>query len=85
MVSIWSISMTETTKSYYLVFVRSGTLLTTTEAAEAAAVAPSTIKRWADQGVLPFLRTAGGHRRFERVAIEQLLREQSASGSRATR
>ena len=81
MVSIWSISMTETTKSYYLVFVRSGTLLTTTEAAEAAAVAPSTIKRWADQGVLPFLRTAGGHRRFERVAIEQLLREQSVSGS----
>jgi len=35
----------------------------TTGAAEAAAVAPSTIERWADQGILPFSRTAGGHRR----------------------
>ena len=51
-------------------------MLTTTEAAEVAAVAPSTIKRWADQGILPFSRTAGGHRRFERFAIERLLREQ---------
>jgi len=56
-------------------------MLTTTEAAAAAAVAPSTIKRWADQGILPFSRTAGGHRRFERFAIERLLREQPASVS----
>jgi excisionase family DNA binding protein len=35
-------------------------MLTTTEAAEVAAVAPSTIKRWADHGILPFSRTAGG-------------------------
>ncbi len=56
-------------------------MLTTTEAAEAAAVAPSTIKRWADQGILPFSRTAGGHRRFERFAIERLLREQPVSVS----
>jgi excisionase family DNA binding protein len=54
-------------------------MLTTTEAAEAAAVAPSTIKRWADQGILPFFRTAGGHRRFERFAVERLLREQPVS------
>lgn len=54
-------------------------MLTTTEAAEVAAVAPSTIKRWADQGILPFSRTAGGHRRFERFAIERLLREQPVS------
>jgi excisionase family DNA binding protein len=53
--------------------------LTTTEAAELAAVAPSTIKRWADQGILPFSRTPGGHRRFERLALERLLREQPAS------
>jgi excisionase family DNA binding protein len=51
-------------------------MLTTTEAAEVAAVAPSTIKRWADQGILPFSRTAGGHRRFERFVVERLLREQ---------
>jgi len=54
-------------------------MLTTTEAAEVAAVAPSTIKRWADQGLLPFSRTAGGHRRFERIAVERLLREQSGA------
>ena len=55
--------------------MRSSFALTTADAAEVAAVAPSTIKRWADQGMLPFTRTAGGHRRFERVAIEQLLRD----------
>lgn len=54
-------------------------MLTTTEAAVVAAVAPSTIKRWADRGLLPFSRTAGGHRRFERFAIERLLRQQPAS------
>jgi excisionase family DNA binding protein len=61
--------------------MRMAAMLTTTEAAAAAAVAPSTIKRWADQGVLPFSRTAGGHRRFERLALERLLREQTAAVS----
>jgi excisionase family DNA binding protein len=56
-------------------------MLTTTEAAGIAAVGPSTIKRWADQGILPFSRTAGGHRRFERLAVERLLREQPVSAS----
>ena len=56
-------------------------MLTTSAAAKAAAVAPSTIKRWADQGILSFSRTAGGHRRFERFAIERLLREQPGSVS----
>lgn len=54
-------------------------MLTTTEAAEAAAVAPSTIKRWADQGLLSFSRTPGGHRRFERFAIERLLSESTGT------
>lgn len=52
-------------------------MLTTTEAAALAAVAPSTIKRWADQGVLPSVRTAGGHRRFDRNALERYLRAQA--------
>lgn len=59
--------------------MRSSRALTTADAAEVASVAPSTIKRWADQGMLPFTRTAGGHRRFERLAVEQLLREPSTS------
>jgi MerR family transcriptional regulator, light-induced transcriptional regulator len=54
-------------------------MLTTTEAAALAAVAPSTLKRWADRELLPFARTAGGHRRFERAAVERFVREQSGS------
>jgi excisionase family DNA binding protein len=52
-------------------------MLTTTDAAALAGVAASTIKRWADQGLLPFSRTAGGHRRFERQAVERMVREQA--------
>jgi excisionase family DNA binding protein len=53
-------------------------MLTSTEAARLAAVTPSTIKRWADQGLLPYTRTAGGHRRFERFTLERVLRAQRA-------
>ena len=50
--------------------------LTSTQAARLAAVAPSTIKRWADQGRLASTRTLGGHRRFDRADLARLLREQ---------
>ena len=50
--------------------------LTTVEASNLAGVGPSTVKRWADQGLLPCARTAGGHRRFERSSLERFLREQ---------
>ncbi len=46
--------------------------LTTQEAAELLGVAPSTIKRWADQGLLRVARTVGGHRRFLRGEVERL-------------
>lgn len=59
-------------------------MLTTTEAATLAAVAPSTIKRWADQGLLAYARTVGGHRRFERAAVERLMRETSSSAAAST-
>jgi excisionase family DNA binding protein len=51
--------------------------LTTVEASNLAGVGPSTVKRWADQGLLPCVRTAGGHRRFERSALERFLRAQA--------
>lgn len=50
-------------------------MLTTRQAAAMAEVAPSTIKRWADDGVLPVTRTPGGHRRFARHDLEKWLRE----------
>lgn len=49
-------------------------LLTTREAADLAGVGPSAVKRWADQGRLPCVRTAGGHRRFDRAVVERFLR-----------
>jgi excisionase family DNA binding protein len=54
-------------------------LLTTREAAELAGVGTSAVKRWADAGLLPCVRTAGGHRRFERAAVERLARGEDAS------
>jgi excisionase family DNA binding protein len=38
--------------------------LTSSEAAELLSVHPSTVKRWCNDGLLPFDMTAGGHRRI---------------------
>jgi len=57
----------------------SSKLLTSTQAARLAAVAPSTIKRWADDGRLASTRTLGGHRRFERADLARLVSEQRGS------
>ena len=46
----------------------------TKDAMRLLGVGSTTIKRWADADKLPFIRTAGGHRRFRRSAVEQLLR-----------
>lgn len=48
-------------------------LLTTRDAARRLGVGPSTIKRWADEGLLECVRTAGGHRRFPRAQVEAML------------
>ena len=57
-----------------------GTLLTSAEAARIAGVGPSTVKRWADEGVLACVKTPGGHRRIQRAALERLLRAQQPEG-----
>jgi excisionase family DNA binding protein len=43
--------------------------LTSTEAAELLHVSAATVKRWADDGLIPTLRTLGGHRRFRRTDV----------------
>lgn len=48
-----------------------GELITTADAAILLGVGPSTVKRWADDGELPCVRTAGGHRRFLRGDVER--------------
>lgn len=47
-------------------------LLSSGEVARRLNVAPATLKRWADAGKLPCVRTAGGHRRFARRDVERL-------------
>lgn len=44
-------------------------LLTTRQAAEWLGVGPTSVKRWADDGRLACVRTAGGHRRFEAEVV----------------
>jgi methanogenic corrinoid protein MtbC1 len=39
------------------------------------------VKRWADQGLIACLRTAGGHRRFERGEVERFLRAEARAGA----
>lgn len=50
-----------------------GSFLTTRAAAELLGVGTTSVKRWADSGLLPCVRTPGGHRRFSREAVESLL------------
>jgi excisionase family DNA binding protein len=50
-------------------------LLTTREAAEMLGVGTTSVKRWADSGVLRCVKTPGGHRRFPLPDIEAMLRE----------
>lgn len=53
--------------------------LTTREAAGLLGVALTTVQLWVESGVLSAWKTAGGHRRIPRKAVEELLAKQSAS------
>ena len=46
-------------------------LLSSSTAARALGVSTTSVKRWADGGLLPCVRTAGKHRRFARATVEQ--------------
>jgi excisionase family DNA binding protein len=48
-------------------------LLTSAEVARLTGVGPTAVKRWADSGTLPCIRTAGGHRRFRREDVDRFL------------
>jgi len=36
-------------------------------------VSPKTVSRWAQEGMLPYFRTLGGHRRYPDAEIRALL------------
>jgi excisionase family DNA binding protein len=58
-------------------------LLTSTEAAELLGASPTSVKRWADEGLLPCVRTAGRHRRFKLRDLERFLRERMGAPAEA--
>lgn len=49
--------------------------LTPSQVAEMLHVSPKTVSRWATQGFLPCLVTLGGHRRFLREDVDEVLRK----------
>lgn len=58
-------------------------LLTTREVARLIGVGPTSVKRWADAGLLPCVKTAGGHRRFLRDQVDRFLEAQGAMEAEA--
>jgi excisionase family DNA binding protein len=49
--------------------------VTTRQAAQALGVSEASLKRWCDQGLLPSVRTPGGHRRLPLDGVVQFIRE----------
>lgn len=52
-------------------------LLTPAEVAKMFHVDPKTVTRWAQAGKLTYMRTLGGHRRYRRDEVVELLRDSS--------
>ncbi|RCK74759.1 MAG: hypothetical protein ANABAC_1476 [Anaerolineae bacterium] len=51
--------------------------LSLSEAAQLLGVHPGTVRNWSNQGMIPFHRTRGGHRRYKRTEIELWKQSQS--------
>lgn len=59
--------------------------LTSKEAARALGASEASVKRWADGGLLPSEKTAGGHRRFRPEDVARFKRENGGASSAALR
>lgn len=57
--------------------------LTSAEAARYLGVGATSVKRWADAGLLPCEKTAGSHRRFARSVLDQFRRAQGIASAGA--
>jgi excisionase family DNA binding protein len=60
-----------------------GRLLTSADVAGLLGVTAGTVKRWADQGMLPCVRTAGRHRRFDPEEVRRFQRERAGEPGEA--
>lgn len=56
--------------------------LTRAEVAQLMGVSANTVARWAREGRIPCRRTLGGHRRFPRAVVEELVRRMKDAGER---
>lgn len=54
-------------------------VLTTRQAAQRLGVSVRTVQLWVESGVLPAWKTAGGHRRIAREAVDALARQRTAA------
>ena len=45
-----------------------------TEAARVLAVHPNTLRKWADEGLVPHIKLPSGYRRFSRTELERFQR-----------
>ena len=62
-----------------------GKNLTSKEAARMLGASEASIKRWADGGLLPSEKTAGGHRRFRPEDVARFKREQGGASAASRR
>lgn len=53
--------------------VSHGNLLSRRDVASRFGVAPQTITRWANEGIIPYVRTLGGQRRYPAYEVERLV------------
>ncbi|MEM5794686.1 MAG: helix-turn-helix domain-containing protein [Bacillota bacterium] len=53
--------------------VTAGDLINTSTACKLFGISAKTIRRWCNDGYLPYYTTAGGHKRFSRKAIQEIL------------
>ena len=56
------------------------TWLSLAQAADRFNVHPTTLRRWANKGQIPYILTPGGHRRFALSAIESFLSQSELNG-----
>jgi copper chaperone CopZ len=50
-------------------------LLSRADVAEMFGVSPSTVTRWSDAGLLPTIKTLGGHRRYDAAAVAKMAQQ----------
>lgn len=58
-----------------------GVVLTTVEVSRRLAVSPSTVRNWADAGLLRSYKLPYGHRRFDSVVVERFLSDMHPAGA----